>query len=113
VHDKVSQLQAHHVFMRRAEDERIHSTLEVHVIQVIRKNVAIDIHISLRLTIGALEHAVKDRSHGEHATHDGTCSVRTLEQSKSRGKKIRTYEVKKCANNWRILRWATRIGEIS
>ena len=91
--------------MRHAEDEPIHGILEVHVIQVIWKNVAIEIHISLQLTcpfVAALflrlrceEHAVKDRTHGEHTTHDGTCCVRTSERSESIGKKIRTYEVKK------------------
>ena len=91
--------------MRHAEDELIHGRSEVHVIQVIWKNIAIEIHINLQLTcpfVAALflrlrceEYAVKDRTHGEHTTHDGTCCVRTSERSELRGKKIRTYKVKK------------------
>jgi hypothetical protein len=48
------------------------------------------------------ERTIKDRNHGEHAAHDGTCPVRASGRSESRGKKIRSYEAtesKKYAND--------------
>ena len=47
------------------------------------------------------ERAIKDRS---HATHDGTCPVPPSEPSESRGKKIKTYEVKKSAQTTGVFR---------
>ena len=62
------------------------------------------------------ERAVENRSHGKHATHDGTCSIGG-HVSDARHRQVKkqggAYDVKKCAKDWRVSRCATRIGEIS
>lgn len=48
------------------------------------------------------ERAVQNRSHREHAAHDGTCSDRGLYlsgASPGRGNMGQTYDVKKCAKD--------------
>lgn len=62
------------------------------------------------------EGAVNKRRYREDSSDDGTCPRDIKVQvslSVLRGQVYRTYEVMKCANDWRVSVWRIRIGEIS